>query len=386
MTSTLMKEIRPMVPRKRQYRPVIVLALLLIPVILLLYPNSQVQADDGITQPLPDTDSNETCLSCHGDPDLSMTLPSGETLSLFIPDEALQQSIHNQLGISCRGCHPEIVSYPHPEIDYSNHRELSRSLYLTCQTCHANNYDRTMDSMHARVAEAGNLEAPICTDCHGTHDIQPPDQPRSLISETCGQCHTRIFQEYKESVHGAALMMEGNVDVPVCTDCHGVHNIQDPRTALFRIESPELCAGCHADQELMAKYGLSANVYELYQISWHGVDVSVYKANWPSIWHESAVCTDCHGVHQILKTEDPQSTVNPVNLLATCQKCHPEAGENWIGAWTGHDEVSRERTPFVYYTQAFYNAFTPVVLAISALYVLLQIIRATVSRVRRSLK
>jgi len=375
-----------MVRNKRLSRLVPILVLLLIAVVLILYPNSRVHADDGITQPLPQQDPNETCLSCHGDPDLSMTLPSGETLSLFISDEALQQSVHNQLGISCRGCHPEIVSYPHPEIDYSNHRELSRSLYLACQTCHANNYNRTMDSMHAQVAEAGNLEAPICTNCHGTHDIRPPDQPRSLISETCGHCHTTIFQEYEGSVHGAALMMEGNSDVPVCTDCHGVHNIQDPRTALFRIETPELCAGCHADQELMARYGLPNDVYDIYQISWHGVDVSVYKANWPSIWHESAVCTDCHGVHQILKTEDPQSTVNPANLLTTCQKCHAEAGENWIGAWTGHDEVSRERTPFVYYTQAFYNAFTPVVLAISALYVLLQIIRATVSRVRRSLR
>ena len=179
--------------------------------------------------------------------------------------------------------------------------------------------------------------------------------------------------------------MEDNPDVPVCTDCHGVHNIQDPRTALFRIETPELCAGCHANQELMAKYGLSADVYELYRISWHGVDVSVYRANWPSIWHESAVCTDCHGVHHILKTEDPESTVNPANLLTTCQKCHPGVGKNWTGAWTGHNKVSQERTPFVYYTQAFYKAFIPAVLAISALYVLLQIIRATVARVRRSL-
>ncbi len=375
-----------MVTSKHFRRLTMISIILIAAIVLFAHPRTRAEAEDGASQPIPELTSNETCLSCHGNPDLTLTLPSGETLSLYISEDALQQSIHEELGISCQGCHPEIEGYPHPEIDYSNHRELSRSLYLACQTCHAVNYNKTLDSMHAQVALEGNLDAPICTDCHGTHDIRPPHQPRSHISVTCGQCHTTIVDNYRNSVHGAALIMEENQDVPVCTDCHGVHNIQDPRTALFRIETPELCAGCHADEELMGKYGLSTDVYNIYSISWHGVDISVYKANWPSIWHDSAVCTDCHGVHNIFKTEDPQSTVNPANLLTTCQKCHPDAGKNWTGAWTGHYEVSRERTPFVYYTEAFYKAFIPAVFAMSAFYVLLQIIRATVARVRRSIR
>jgi predicted CXXCH cytochrome family protein len=229
------------------------------------------------------------------------------------------------------------------------------------------------------------MEAPVCTDCHGAHYTQYPNQPRALISDTCGQCHTEIFDIYKNSIHGSALIEENNPDVPVCTDCHGVHNIQDPRTALFRIESPELCAGCHADPALMAKYGYDSDVYNLYSISWHGVDVEVYKANWPTIWHESAVCTDCHGVHNILPASNPASSVSPQNLLATCRKCHPDAGPNWTGAWTGHNEISLERTPLVYYTNVFYVYFVPVVLILAGVYVLLRIIRATVDRVRRNL-
>ncbi len=362
--------------------------LIILPIALVgsFFPLSRVQADDDSPHPMPDSDSNEACLVCHANPDLNLTLPNGETLSLYISPDSLQQSIHEQIGIECQGCHPEIETYPHPDIEYKNPRELSRALYLSCQVCHEANYDKTLDSMHAQVAEAGNLDAPICTDCHGVHDIRPPDEPRARISETCDQCHTSIFTEYKDSIHGEALLIEDNADVPACTDCHGVHNIQDPRTALFRIETPELCAGCHADPQLMAKYGLSEDVYRLYRLSWHGVDVSVYKTNWPSIWHESAICTDCHGVHNIRKTEDPQSKVNQANLLKTCQECHPKAGPNWTGAWTGHYEVSRERTPFVYYTKIFYNAFTPAILAMSAFYVFLQILRAVVSRVRRSLR
>jgi predicted CXXCH cytochrome family protein len=338
----------------------------------------------GLTEPHRQDDP-EACLACHADPTLTLALPSGEILSLFISPEALERSLHEQIGISCDSCHPQITGYPHPEIEFATRRDLTRSLYLTCRTCHSTNYDRTMDSMHAQAASAGQMEAPVCTDCHGAHDIQPPDVPRALISETCGQCHTRIFHDYRDSVHGSALIQADNPDVPVCTDCHGVHDIPDPRTAQFRIESPELCAGCHADAELMQKYGLSSEVYNLYRVSWHGVDVSVYKSHWPGIWHESAVCTDCHGVHDIRSAEDPGSKVHSANLLQTCQQCHPKAGPNWTGAWTGHNPISRERTPFVFYTQAFYRAFTPAVLIPTGIYLLLQITRGLVDRVRRNL-
>ncbi|NWG32959.1 MAG: cytochrome c3 family protein [Chloroflexi bacterium] len=330
-------------------------------------------------------ETEKYCLSCHGDPTLSLALPSGETLSLYISQDDLDHSVHSTVGIECEACHTDIKEYPHPELKYQTARELSRAYYQTCEKCHSVNYEKAQDSMHAKAAEAGNLDAPICTDCHGAHDVRLPDEPRSRISETCRQCHTDIVDTYRQSVHGAALMLEENPDVPVCTDCHGVHNIQDPRTAQFRVAEPELCADCHANEELMSKYGLSADVYSIYKRSWHGVDVSVYKAKWPTIWHDSAVCSDCHGIHDIRSTDDPQSKVNPNNLLATCQQCHPGAGPNWTDAWTGHNEISLERTPFLFYVDRFYKLFVPFVLWGCIIYVVLQIIRATVDRVRRNL-
>jgi predicted CXXCH cytochrome family protein len=315
-----------------------------------------------------------------------MTLPDGETLSLYISQDMLHASVHTQPGIECSACHAEIQTYPHPKIDYDSKRSLSRAFYLTCRKCHSVNYEKTMDSMHATAATQGNLDAPICTDCHGAHDVQKPDEPRTRISTTCGQCHKEIFAQYQDSVHGGALIQEGNPDVPVCTDCHGVHNIQDPRTEQFRIAQPDLCARCHANSELMSKYGLPADVYSLYKLSWHGVDVSIFKARWPTIWHDSAVCTDCHGVHDIRKTDDPKSSVNPNNLLATCQKCHKDAGPNWISAWTGHNQIDPQRTPFLYIVDRFYGSFATSVLWVCLIYVALQILHAIVDRVRRSLR
>ena len=336
-------------------------------------------------QPPP---GDQACLSCHGNPDLSMVLPNGDKLSLYISLDALNQSVHTPLGISCQSCHPTLTGYPHPAVSYGSARELSRAFYETCQKCHSANYDQTVDTLHnihAQIAAGGDLKTAICTDCHGDHDIRKIADDRVRISQTCGKCHTDIFTQYQSSVHGVALIQQNNHDVPVCTDCHGVHSIPDPRLAQFRTASPEMCAGCHANAQLMSKYGLTADVYSLYSLSWHGVDISVYKANWPTIWHDSAVCTDCHGVHNILKASDPASTVNSANLLATCQKCHPTAGPNWTGTWTGHNRISLARTPFIFYTQAFYDVFIRLVLIACLVYVGLQILRATVARVRRSL-
>jgi predicted CXXCH cytochrome family protein len=325
------------------------------------------------------------CLSCHNDPGLEMQLPSGENLSLYVNPDTLAHSIHSPLGIECQACHTSIEGYPHAEPGFDSLRELSQTYVEACKKCHSEIYEKTQDSIHEQVAETGNQAAPICTDCHGAHDVQAPDQPRAKVSETCGECHQDIYNTYTHSIHGSALLQEDNPDVPVCTDCHGVHNIQDPRTQQFRVDTPELCARCHADKALMAKYGLPPNVYDLYELSWHGVDVSVYQARWPNLWHDSAICTDCHGIHDILPASNPASSVNSANLLATCQKCHPTAGPNWIGAWTGHNEISPERTPWLYYVQSFYSFFVPAVLGVSILYVVLQILHATLERVKRSM-
>jgi predicted CXXCH cytochrome family protein len=329
--------------------------------------------------------TEKECLKCHSDPTLSLTLPSGEKLSLYVSQDQLDHSVHSTKGIECEACHNDISTYPHPDLKYDNRRELSLNYYKTCEKCHSANYQKTLDSMHAKAASSGNANAPICTDCHGYHDTRKPDAPRALISVTCSKCHADIVDTYKQSVHGAALISEDNQDVPVCTDCHGVHNIQDPRTDQFRTQSPELCATCHANKKLMEKYGLSSDVYNVYKRSWHGVDISVYKARWGAVWHDSAVCTDCHGVHDMRKTSDPASKVNPKNLLATCQKCHPTAGPNWTGAWTGHNEISLERTPSLFYVDKFYTSFTPFILWTCIVYIVLQIIHSIVDRVRSTL-
>src|SRR5664279_6429388 len=104
----------------------------------------------------PPQQTENYCLSCHGNPKLSTTLPSGETLSLYVSQDVIGHSVHSPLGIECEACHTSITTYPHPAQTFQTKRELSRSYYLACQKCHTTNFQKTQDSMHAKAAAGGN--------------------------------------------------------------------------------------------------------------------------------------------------------------------------------------------------------------------------------------
>jgi hypothetical protein len=169
---------------------------------------------------------------------------------------------------------------------------------------------------------------------------------------------------------------ENNPDVPVCITCHGVHQIEDPTTAKFRLASPRLCGDCHTDKTIMDKYGLSTEVYNTYVSDFHGTTVTLFDKQTPDQVTNKAVCYDCHGVHDIMSSKDPQKGLQvKQNILVACQKCHPDANENFPASWLSHYIPTPERTPLVYYVNLFYMFFIPGVLVPMGIYVLSDIYR-----------
>jgi hypothetical protein len=185
-------------------------------------------------------------------------------------------------------------------------------------------YQEYMKSVHGRALyKAGLLSvAAICTDCHGIHDIQGVGEPHLMAKrpETCGKCHVLILAQYKESIHGKEAL-KGNIDAPLCVDCHGEHKISSPlekgaSTSPGKI--PDTCSACHARPELMQKYGIPSDRIKSFIESLHGIAVGLGDK-------AAANCASCHGVHDIRPAIDPLSSVHPANLARTCgQKgCHP---------------------------------------------------------------
>jgi len=313
---------------------------------------------------------DETCLACHGMPDQQITLPSGEILYLTVEREVYNNSVHGKAGYACVQCHTDITGYPHPELTATTLREVTTSLYTACARCHQDKYDAALDSVHQQALNTGNQNAAVCTDCHGAHNVTAPDEPRTHIPQTCERCHSEIYNLYEESVHGSALIGEGNPDVPTCIDCHGVHNVEGPSNSPFHLFSPQICAQCHTDAELMAKYGLSTDVLDTFVSDFHGTTVILFEKIAPGQETNKPVCIDCHGVHDIKKTDDPQSTVIKDNLIKTCQKCHPDATPSFSSSWLSHYRPSPEHHPLVYYVNLFYQFLIPTVLGGMTFFVL----------------
>jgi hypothetical protein len=340
------------------------------------------EAESAYPSPPVQTVGNDTCLACHSTPGFQTGLASGETLYLTVDSGAYANSTHGALGYACVQCHTNISGFPHDPITAETRRDFSLNLYTSCARCHQDKYDATLDSVHQKALAAGNKNAAICTDCHGIHNITSPDAPRSTIPHTCEKCHSEIYQLYAESVHGAALLGEANPDVPTCIDCHGVHDVQGPTDSQFHLFSPLLCAKCHADEELMGKYGISTDVFDTYISDFHGTTVALFEATNPDQETNKPVCIDCHGVHDMKKVDDPESRVMKENLLTTCQKCHPDATADFPSSWLGHYVPSAEHNPLVYFVDLFYKLFIPAVLIPMTLYVIIDFSRRLINRRR----
>lgn len=296
------------------------------------------------------------CLACHG----SRVDVQGGTVEKY-RDSVHGRAHREELGedaASCVDCHGRH--------DIRSHRDPQSLVYranipLTCARCHENNqvvlrhdirfekpYQEYEQSIHGKgLLKDGLLQvAAICTDCHGVHDIQGADQARPMAAqpETCGRCHITIYDTYSSSIHGRLHIEEHNPDSPGCVDCHGEHGIQSPETKAAptsQANIPRTCASCHADEVRMAKYDISTDKLDTYKHSFHGVAQGLGDQN-------AANCASCHGYHDVFPVSDPRSRVHPANLIKTCSNCHPEATTNFVSGKI-HIDPAQKSAGAIYY-------------------------------------
>ena len=162
-----------------------------------------------------------------------------------------------------------------------------------------------------------------CVDCHtdvksAAHEITPK-------KITCATCHADEQTAYEKSFHGRALQA-GNTNAATCVSCHGSpHELLpagDPKSRVAHVNIPATCGSCHGQQFVMEKNGLSVQMVASYQQSVHGHAVANGS-------EKAAVCTDCHGAHDILDAKDPKSPIFKFNVPLTCGKCHEQISKEF---------------------------------------------------------
>jgi len=259
---------------------------------------------------------NSACLDCHSDKSLSQTNAAGKEISLFVDEAKLAASIHKTN--TCASCHADITD-KHPDDGVAVKP-------AACAHCHEKQSESYGASVHGLALARGQLNSARCSDCHDGHTILPPRFPASPLhfshlAETCGRCHEQAAKDIAESVHGKAVTA-GHRDAPTCTDCHSEHKIVALKSSSPLKISADVCSNCHASERLNTKYNLPADRVKTFFQSYHGL-----AAQYGSTL--AANCSSCHGVHKILPSSDPRSTIHPANLVVTCGKCHPGATENF---------------------------------------------------------
>lgn len=305
--------------------------------------------------PFARTRQTEACGRCH-QPARNQFLASahGHALATGSPEAP-----------DCLDCHRRPVARPLPG---QSRVELKLAQIALCESCHVKKVavgNRTLlgskfvssfeQSIHGAALHRGLVEAANCVDCHGSHEMNQAVVAGSRVSkarlvQTCSACHKAETAEYTFSAHAIALR-NGNVDSPVCTDCHGEHDIlahTDPAAPVFgKNVSQQVCASCHASARLTKKYSLATDSIQTFADSYHGLAARGGAAIVVN-------CASCHRAHAIKSPRDPTSSVYRDNLVATCGQCHPGANRRFTVGRVHVSPDQRAASPILYWIANLY--------------------------------
>ncbi len=272
------------------------------------------------------------CLACHGREGI-VAVPGS--------DSAQVKTAQEKLCLSCHLDDPAVRS-----------RTAPRAGFIAA-------YER---SVHGAALLAGRGQAANCVDCHGSHEMRKGFDPASRVAkanvpETCGRCHAGVAAQYATSIHAAGVR-RGNLDAPVCTDCHGEHTIRlhdDPRSPVAPANvAGQVCSPCHSSLRLAEKYEIPTGRTKSFEDSFHGLAIrggSVEVAN----------CASCHGSHDIKPSSDPTSRVHKDSLAGTCGRCHPGANQRFAMG-TVHLVVEPGGQPLLWWIGGIYVGLIVVVI------------------------
>ena len=257
---------------------------------------------------------------------------------------------------------------------------LAQPRAADCAACHAEQAGQFAESVHQRALH--------CRDCHGGDSVyelsfdrwrafglgafesEATTRPasfdhgpafigkaaRAAIPKRCGECHADVermnpyglatdqLSSYWISGHGKRLRAEADVNVAVCTDCHGVHDIlapDNPRSRTYFKNIADTCGECHADPQRMAPYNMPTAIVDQYKASVHGRNVleggdsgspncatchGSHGAAPPGFQQVGHVCGQCH---KQISDYFLESVHGRFSVMARCVGCHAKDGQRW---------------------------------------------------------
>ncbi len=260
-----------------------------------------------------------SCITCHRE--LTPDLVAG-----------FSDDVHADKQISCDGCHGgnpllQDEKAMSPEEGFIGVPKRPADVGPFCARCHSkpeymngfvpgistDQLSQYALSGHGQALSRNPFDKNVatCVSCHGVHKIRAAKDPLSPVyavnvPETCNKCHgngdlmkaygiqTNPYEDYRESVHGKALLDKGDVSAPACNDCHGNHGAKPPEVDNIA----NVCGQCHVRNATLFKLSVHRGIFEL-----RGMEQ----------------CSSCHGHHAIKHPTDAMLSTQPGSI---CVKCH----------------------------------------------------------------
>ncbi|MCH8836414.1 MAG: cytochrome c3 family protein [Candidatus Marinimicrobia bacterium] len=237
--------------------------------------------------------------------------------------------------IGCVGCHLEQdppYSTPAETVPFDVHGQAG----FTCVDCHGGDPD-SWDFDEAKDPAKGFIGIPtglrvveLCGQCHSNQEFMQRYNPNLPTDQVA---------QYWTSGHGRSLQA-GNPDVAQCASCHNPHDIKrvaDPGSTVYHANVAETCGNCHAEEQLISRYGLSSDIVQQYRSSVHGValhdrgDMAAPTCNDchgnhgaapPQVESAQEACGTCHVNNQLLFSQSKMRTIFITEGYHGCATCH----------------------------------------------------------------
>jgi len=193
----------------------------------------------------------ELCARCHREGEKAANRYKGDQRDII---RHYTQSIHGKgllksglvVTAMCTDCHTAHLTLPSKD---PNSSVNDVNIAKTCAKCHRGIYEQFVTSIHVKPSRDPEKKKPTCKTCHSAHSIIRADQKdfKLHIMDQCGHCHEKIAESYFDTYHGKVSRL-GGTKTAKCYDCHGSHDIlppSDPRSHLSRDNVVATCQKCH---------------------------------------------------------------------------------------------------------------------------------------------
>ena len=330
-----------------------------------------------VFSPIPDDDN--TCIQCHKDLDTGD--PKDQKFHILL--DSLKNDVHWQRGLRCQDCHggdPTVAEIKaHQGKDDFRAIKSPADIPDFCGRCHSNiefmrrfnpsprtdQLDEYKTSGHGKqlVLDKANGREPrvaTCISCHdmphgnaldpAPHGIRPVSEPTSpvfhtKVAQTCAKCHSDPkviagytynkkplpgdeFANWRQSVHGKALLDKGDMSAPTCNNCHGNHGAAPPQMDSVA----NACGACHGK---IAK--LFADTKMRHKFEAEGL---------PG-------CATCHSNHDI---REPSDNFLGMQNGAFCARCHTEGKEQHGATLAGREAAKKIHADLEHLTSGIQTA------------------------------